>query len=117
VDEVAALPESVHRWFQAYGWSPVEGMFQPNKRELWLHLSLLESFADSLRVLRRRLLPGSLPGPIDAVHIPEEQLTPARRMKKQARYAAYAASRAARHTRLLVPTAWDGFRWWLHTRQ
>jgi hypothetical protein len=112
LDEVAALPGAVHRWFKVYGWSPIEGMFHPNKRELWLHLDLVETLADRLSVVRRRLLPASLPGPVDAVHLPPEQMTLRRRIKKQARYAAYASSRAFLHTRLLAPTLWEGVNWW-----
>ena len=109
--EVAALPEPVHRWFERYGWSPIEGMFRPNKRELWLHLSLLETFEDRISVLRRRLLPFSLPGPVDAIYVPPDRMTLARRAKKHARYLAHAASRGIHHARLLAPTLWDGLRW------
>jgi hypothetical protein len=116
-EEVAALPAAVLTWFEAYGWSPIEGMFNPNKDELWLHLSLVETFVDRLSVMSRRLLPASLPGPIDAVHIPEEEMTLTRRITRQFRYFVYASSRAWLHTRLLVPTLWEGFKWWSRTRR
>ncbi len=92
-------------------------MFRPNKHELWLHLSLLDSGLDRYEVLRRRLVPLSSPGPVDAIHIPKDQMTLARRVKKRLRNGAYAASRAWHHARLLVPTIWEGLRWWLRARR
>ena len=111
------LPDPVPRWFDEYGWSPIEGIFQPNKHELWLHLSLLDSGGDRWEVMRRRLLPLSSPGPVDAIHIPSEQMTIARRIRKHFRNGAYAVSRGWHHARLLAPTLWEGFRWWLLTRR
>ncbi len=111
--EVAALPASVHRWFDVYRWSPIETSFKPNKHELWLHTSLLDSAGDRLDILRRRLIPGSMPGPVDGIHVPDEEMTIGRRFKKNARNAAYATSRAAHHLRLFLPTLGEGVRWWL----
>ena len=48
--------------------------------------SLLDSPWDALAVARRRLLPLNLPGPVDAVHIPESELTWRRRALKRVRY-------------------------------
>jgi hypothetical protein len=115
-EEVAALPAPVRNWFEVYGWSPLEGMFHPNKDELWLHLSLAETWADRYSILRRRLLPVSLPGPVDAVHIPEEEMTLPRRIRKQSRYLAHVCSRTWLHTRLLAPTLWEGVKWWSRIR-
>ncbi len=107
------LPTRAHRWFEVYRWSPVEANFRPNKHELWLHTSLLDSAGARFDVLRRRLIPASIPGPVDGVHLPNEEMTMARKMKKNARNAAYAASRAAHHFRLFLPTVGEGVRWWL----
>jgi hypothetical protein len=115
-DSIDQLSPSVHRWFEIYGWSPIEGVFEPNKDELWLHMALLDSAFDRFDVLRRRLVPVSPPGPIDAVYIPEDQLTVARRIKRAARNLSYRASRAVYHVRLLFPTVWRGVRWWFHSR-
>jgi hypothetical protein len=115
-DSIDQLSPSVHRWFEIYGWSPIESIFEPNKDELWLHMALLDSAFDQFDVLRRRLIPVSPPGPIDAVYIPDDELTTSRRIKRAARNIAYAASRAVHHTRLLVPTLWRGIRWWFHAR-
>ncbi len=111
--EIGALPARVHRWFECYAWSPVEANFNANKHELWLHTSLLDSAGDRFNILRRRLIPASIPGPVDGIHIPDDEMSITRRMRKKARNAAYAASRAAHHLRLFFPTVSEGVRWWL----
>ncbi|MGH9559450.1 MAG: nucleotidyltransferase family protein, partial [Bryobacteraceae bacterium] len=113
--EIAALPRKVHRWFDLYPWSPVEDL--PNKHELWLHLSLLDSALDRAKVLRRRLIPAAIPGPVDAVHIPEEKMTRVRRVRRLARNVFYMLSRAAHHARVLIPTFWEGCRWTWRSRR
>jgi hypothetical protein len=115
-DSIDRLSSSVHRWFEIYGWSPLESMFAPNKDELWLHMSLLDSNFDRFDVLRRRLIPVSPPGHVDAIYTPEDQLTLSRRVTRAARNWSYAASRAVHHIRLFVPTVWQGVRWWFHSR-
>jgi hypothetical protein len=115
-DSIDRLSPSIHRWFEIYGWSPIEGIFAPNKDELWLHMALLDSRFDRFDVLRRRLIPMSPPGPVDAVYTPEDQLTLGRRITRTARNFGYAASRALHHIRLFIPTVWQGIRWWFHSR-
>lgn len=109
-EAVAQLPPAVHRWFDLHRWSPILGN---NKDELWLHLSLLESRGARIAVLRRRLIPASLPGPVDAIHLPAGQMTLLRRLQSLARNSAYAAGRALHHARLFVPTLASGVKWWL----
>jgi hypothetical protein len=115
-DSIDQLSPSIHRWFEIYGWSPIESVFEPNKDELWLHMALLDSTFDQFDVLRRRLIPLSPPGPVDAVYTPAGQLTWGRRITRTARNFAYAVSRAAHHIRLFIPTVWQGIRWWFHSR-
>jgi hypothetical protein len=115
-EAIDQLSPPVHRWFEIYGWSPVESLFDPNKDELWLHMALLDSNFDRIDVLRRRLIPMSAPGPVDAVYTPDDQLTFTRRITRAARNFGYAAGRAAHHIRLFIPTVWQGIRWWLHSR-
>lgn len=110
-DEIELLPHSVRHWFEIHGWSPIEAMFRPNKKELLLHLSLADPGMDRFHLLRRRLLPARLPGPVDAVHLRPEQITVFRRMQARFRYLAYVISRAAHHFRLLAPTLWSTARW------
>jgi hypothetical protein len=115
--EINELPHAVHRWFEVYGWSPIETTFEPNKDELWLHLSLVTSRSDGWDVLRRRLIPASLPGPIDEIHMPDDRLTASRRVKRAMRNAGYAASRGYYHARMLIPTLIEGARWWFRARE
>jgi hypothetical protein len=114
--EIGALPPAVHRWFEVYAWSPLESNFRPNKDELWLHMSLLDSASDRWSVLRRRLIPASMPGPVAAIHLAEDQLTIPRRVARSTRNTAYAASRAWYHSRTLLPTLIEGVRWWFRSR-
>jgi MFS family permease len=60
-EEIEQLPEAAHTWFEQYALSPAASDFHPNKDELWLHFSLLDSRAECWRVARRRLFPGNLP--------------------------------------------------------
>ncbi|MGH9672183.1 MAG: nucleotidyltransferase family protein, partial [Bryobacteraceae bacterium] len=55
-----AGPEA-ERWMERYALAPLESHSKPNKHEIWLHLPLVPSTAAKLRVLRRRLLPATLP--------------------------------------------------------
>ncbi len=110
-EEIEHLPAEVSRWLSTYGCSPLIGLFQPNKDELWLHWNLLNSTADRMAVLKRRLLPEQLPGPVAAVHIPKDQLTWRIRLRSYWRYAAYATSRITYHLRTLAPTATSAVHW------
>ena len=114
--EIGALPQQVHRWFEIYAWSPLESSFRPNKDELWLHTSLLDSSLDCWEVLRRRLIPASLPGPVSAIHTPEDQMNAARRLGRALGNARYAAARAAYHARVFIPTLIEGLRWRFRSR-
>ena len=102
--EVDRLPAPIARWFERCAVSPAEAFFRPNKDELWLHLCLLDSFRGKAAVLRRRLFPVRLPGPLDSVYIPEERLTWRLRLKKRWEYARYVAGRSVFHARALWPT-------------
>ena len=108
---VDGLPAAFQTWFEHWGRSPLEVLFRPNKDELWLHLSLLQSARDRVVVLRRRLLPLKAPGEVYAIHAPE--VTIALRLKRKWRYARYVVKRVAHHARVLVPLAGSGARWWL----
>ncbi len=113
VEEIARLPDAARLWLAHHAAAPVEAMFRPNKTELWLHLSLLESRSDKWRVLRRRLLPARLPGPIDAVYVPDSMRTWRVQVRSTARYVAFLAERARYHLRALVSLASDGAAFWL----
>lgn len=121
-EEMERLPAATRRWFSEFAWSPAEcvfhaGVFHANKHELWLHLSLLDSPWDAFAVARRRLLPMSLPGPVDAVHLHESQLTWRRRWLRRARYLRHVAQRVGRHAWTLPGAVWSGTRWWWKSRR
>ncbi len=102
------LPDGVVDWLRRYGAAPLEGLFQPNKHELWLHLQLAESHAVTRKILLRRLFPTRLPGPVDAVYIPKQEVTPYIRGRRQAKYMGHLAKRAFHHFRVLPLAALHG---------
>ncbi len=114
-EEMERLPEATKQWFDTFGASPARQLFAPGKDELWLHLSLVRSPSDVVAVARRRLLPLSLPGPVDAIHIPERDLTWRRRVLQRVRYARHVGRRVTHHAGVLLPTAAAGARWWWKT--
>ncbi len=114
-EEIERLPEASRLWFDEFALSPARQIFHPAKDELWLHLSLVESRWDRVAVARRRLLPFNAPGPVDAIHIPEDQLTLARRVLRRARWLRHAARRVAHHLGTLPSVAASGTRWWWKT--
>ena len=115
-DEIDRLPPSVRDWFAKSGGAPPANPFAGGKDELGLHLSLLHSRRDGWPVIRRRLFPARLPGAVDAVHIPEHDLTVRRRFQKHARYLAYLASRLRHHAAALPRAAAISIAWWWRTR-
>jgi len=109
--EIERLSPDVIRWLEAYSWSPIVSLFHPNKDELWLHWALLESRRDRVAVVRRRLLPERLPGPVDPVHVPKSQLTWRARLPSRRRYVRYVSSRVWHHARALPSIAWSAACW------
>ncbi len=109
--EIERLPPDVIRWLDAYSWSPIASLFQPNKDELWLHWALLDSKRDRIAVLRRRVLPERLPGPVDAVHVPKSQLTSGDRLRGRVRYLRYVSSRGWHHARAVPSVLWSSVGW------
>ncbi|HEX6897727.1 MAG TPA: nucleotidyltransferase family protein [Bryobacteraceae bacterium] len=110
-DEMDRLPYELKRWLELYSWSPLSARFRPNKDELWLHWSLLDSTRSRMQVLGRRLLPRGLPGAVDTVTVPREQLTWRVWWQARWRYLRYLASRGLHHVRALVPTVRSALRW------
>lgn len=113
---IQQLPPSVARWFDRWVFAPLESPFRPNKHEVWLHLSLLEDTAAKIAILRRRLLPFQPPGPVDAIHVPDSELTWRLRLAKAARWTLFVARRAAYHVRIFLPSAVAGVHWWISGR-
>jgi MFS family permease len=111
-EEIERLPGRVRGWFELFAMSPLEGLFHPNKDELWLHLALLDSARDKAAVVRRRLLPAQLPGPVDdSILLPEDQITWAIRIRACAQNAWFRAGRALYHARSIPALLKSGLRW------
>ena len=110
--EIETLPEAAQSWFEEFAHSPMLQSHHPNKDELWLHLSLLESRADAVRVARRRLFPLRIPGPVTAICMPASEMTFTRKMKQQAERAVFIAGRARRHAVTLPRVIATGAQWW-----
>jgi Uncharacterised nucleotidyltransferase len=109
--ELAQLPKPVLVWLAAHANAPIVNLFHPTKDELWLHLSLLDPGSSRLRVLRRRLMPVQLPGPVDAVYLPDAAIGWRVRLRRAWRYCLFLISRTWRHARVFVPTLWSGTMW------
>ena len=107
LEEVARLPARTRAWFEDFATSPAVQPFRPNKDELWLHLSLLDSLGDKLRVARRRLLPGNLPPPARATASASEREV----------YVSWFATRLRHHARSLGTTVTSGARWWWRSQR
>ncbi len=82
--EAQELPEDIKLWINKYALSPIEGLFAPNKDELWLNLCLVESFRDKVSVFLRRVFPRPR----------------------------FIPSRATHHVRTLPATIAEGLKWW-----
>jgi predicted MFS family arabinose efflux permease len=110
-EEIKRLPDSVAAWFDQFARSPIDGLFEANKDELWLHLALLETGKQKRRVLLRKLMPTKLPPPIEIEWLPEGQKTAWMKLRRHARYAGHVVARAVHHARALAPTVWRGWQW------
>jgi len=110
-EETEQLAEPVRAWLARYAHAPVVNLFRPTKDELWLHLNLLDPDYSRLGILRRRLLPLQLPGPVDAVHLPDTTIGWQVRLRRASRYWLFVTSRTWRHARALVPTLGSGAAW------
>jgi len=104
-EEIDRLPDDVGLWTGQYAWSPVEALFRPNKDELWLQLSLVESARGKLAIFLRRVLP------VGALVNAQPSAAGIQRVLR------FAGSRSVHHARALLPTLYAGARWyWGRTR-
>ncbi len=109
--EIASLPPEVTRWLDLCAFSPLMHLVRPNKDELWLHWSLLASPRARWSMLQRRLIPPVPPGPVDAVHIPESEITWRIDLRRRWRYLSYAASRVLHHLAALPSVGIGAVQW------
>ncbi|HTB14873.1 MAG TPA: nucleotidyltransferase family protein [Bryobacteraceae bacterium] len=110
-EQIGFLPPEVTRWLELCAFSPLMHLVRPNKDELWLHWSLIESRRARWSMLRRRLLPAMPQGPVDAVHIPDSEITWRIDIRRRWRYARYAASRVVHHAATLPSVAMGALEW------
>ncbi|MBZ5593835.1 MAG: MFS transporter [Acidobacteriia bacterium] len=110
-EQMESEEEDIQLWFTRYRTAPLEASFHPNKHELWLHFALLASSRDRRRVFMRRVLPFAMPGPVDAVYLPDDQVTWRMRLRRQLKYGAHVVNRSAHHARALVPVTVHGLIW------
>jgi predicted MFS family arabinose efflux permease len=110
------VPDDIRCWLDEYGDSCVRSLTKPNKDELLLHMSLLDNAADRRAVFLRRMFPGRLPGPVDAVHLPAEQLTWRIQIRKRWRYLRFIGDRILHHARASVRMIFAGVSWSLTRR-
>jgi hypothetical protein len=93
--EVRAFHPRVKTWFQDFAWSPVSDLIRPNKDVIWLHVALLPSLRDKVRILRRRLIPFHRPGKLEPSGV---------------------SLRIRRHVSAITPALASGLRWWLRSK-
>jgi predicted MFS family arabinose efflux permease len=91
------LPSAVSLWLRRYGFSPIESLFVPNKDELWLNLSFVDSYRNKGRVFFRRLLP--------TPHVPPAQPGEAAARSR------FVWGRMQHHLRTFHTTCLRGFEW------
>jgi predicted MFS family arabinose efflux permease len=107
-EEIERLPDDVRVWIEHYASSPLEALFHPNKDEIWLQLSLVETFGGRLAVFRRRILPMRAPPAFQQGKLAKAHL---------GRMLRFTLMRSAHHVRALIPTILEGVRWyWRRTR-
>ena len=109
--EINRLRPELRVWFESYAACAVESKFRAAKDELWLHLALLPSFKDRIAVVRRRMIPLTLPGRVDSAFVPDEQRTMARRMRGAVQHAFATGSRVIYHLRSCGPVLRGAVGW------
>ncbi|MBV8552223.1 MAG: nucleotidyltransferase family protein [Acidobacteriaceae bacterium] len=112
-DEFEALPDDIRLWIEKYGLSPIEGLFVPNKDELWLNMCLLRSLRAKIHIFFRRLLP---------VHAADlgrfGEVSGSRRgIAQRLSTFCFLLWRAVYHSKTLFPTCLGGLRWYRQLRR
>ena len=107
-EAIDQLPGDIKLWMERYGWSPVEALFEPNKDEIWLHLSMVDSLRDRCSIFLRRVLPLQVPERIDEGTLRNEAPT----LTQLTRHVRYLGSRTLHHARALLPSLAGGARWY-----
>jgi hypothetical protein len=106
---IQLLPPKVDCWFDTFGDSPLTAWQQPNKNELFLHLSLVTTFHDRVSVLRRRMIPVRFQPPVLDAHAP--RAAPSLVWKRRLFGSWFMMKRSIYHLRALWPVAVSAVRW------
>jgi hypothetical protein len=106
-EESERLPAATRAWFENFATAPAVQRFRPDKHDVWLHVSLLQSRLDALAVVRRRLIPSNLPPPARATAT----------SGSRAVYLAWFWARLRHHVLSFGTTLAGGIRWWWRTRR
>jgi len=111
--QIATLPIPTASWLDRFSGSALENMFRQNKDVLWLHLSLLQSNADRLAILKRTLIPPKIASP-DApiVQIRNKRLTQSTAGPLR-KYLSYLIARSASHCAASFTALGHGFSLWI----
>jgi hypothetical protein len=99
-DYAVNMTNGLRYWLDKFYLSPLSGQWRPNKREVWLHLALINNRRNKFKVLFRRLFPRTLPQTQQGVTSPALLV----------RHLQLITSRLARHVSTLIPTIFDGVR-------
>jgi Uncharacterised nucleotidyltransferase len=115
---ILRLSPGIQQWLLYFSASPLESMFTPNHDSVWLHASLVGSFAARVGVVRRALLPNRI-SPIKAANFPgsSKRTTDKTIRWVPLRYMAYVRDRLHHFSLVLSRGLWRGARWWLSQRQ
>jgi MFS family permease len=111
-EETAELSPATKAWFAEFATSPASALYYPNKDEIWLHCTLLDSPRDAWSVARRRLLPVNLPPVTAAVFVPKDRLTWRQRIDGGLQWMVYTSGRVWHHGVALPRIAASALRGW-----
>lgn len=114
--ETPKLPEPVERWFEIHAAQPAGIPLLAAKSEVWLHVSLLESRADAVRVIRRKFLPLQKRRAIQLPHVRPADVDWKVKLERARRHTAFVTHRISHHTRTLPPALAQGVLWLLRSR-
>ncbi len=110
-EQIELLHPDIKRWLEWSPFSPLLNAERPNKDELWLHWSLIDSRRARWSMLYRRMVSRMPQGPLDAVHLPDSDITWHIDLRRKWRYAGYAASRVAHHAAAVPRVAIGAIEW------
>jgi putative nucleotidyltransferase-like protein len=113
--EMRNLPPRVIQWFELFAHSPL-ALEQPNKDELFLHLSMVDKRTDRCRILMRRLLPLRAPRLVDPSPADGKKSLFAG-VSTAFRQSVFSARRAIHHLRTTLPLIRSLCRWKMSKRK